>query len=87
MTVKLTAFVLATLLLMDCSKTETRTYELRSYGTWTVGETRTSIFARDIDDAPCFTPEQIQNGAPAAPALPSYTPSGLRHPVPAPPPL
>lgn len=38
------------------------TYNLRSYGIWTVGESRTCLFAKNVDDAPCFTTEQGRNG-------------------------
>jgi hypothetical protein len=59
---RITTLMLLSLALMGCRKTESYTYELRSYGTWTVGEARTCLFAKGVDHAPCFTPGQIQNG-------------------------
>jgi hypothetical protein len=59
---RLPKLALAALLFCGCGKTETHIYTLRSYGTWNLGEARTCLFAKGIDSAPCFSPEQVQNG-------------------------
>jgi len=59
---KLPTLLFVAILLVSCKKTKTDTYTLRSYGTWPAGEARTCLFAKDLNDAPCFTTEQIRNG-------------------------
>lgn len=39
------------------------TYNLRSFGIWTVGESRTCLFSKNVDNAPCFTTDQWRNGS------------------------
>ena len=58
-----TTLVSASLLMGACKKSVSGTYALRSYGTWTIGESRTCLFAKNTDDAPCFSTEQIRNGS------------------------
>ncbi len=50
-----------------CSEPQTRTYYLRSYGPWIIGEARTCLLYKSASDVPCFTSEQMQNGAKADP--------------------
>lgn len=57
------ALLLLSLLPVSCKKPQTGTYFLRSYGSWTLGEARRCLFAKGVEDAPCFTPEQLENGA------------------------
>jgi hypothetical protein len=48
---KLPTLLFAAILLVSCKKT-----------TWPVGEARTCLFAKDLNDVSCFTTEQIRNG-------------------------
>jgi hypothetical protein len=58
-----TALLLLALLVAACNRSASGTYALRTFGIWTVGESRTCMFVKKIDNAPCFATEQMRNGS------------------------